>query len=214
MNPTAPQNTTTPPPPFQQQQATNPGIPWSTRVQTYGDYLAGVKSWWTDTPIEKLKRAEGRRLAIAYIGPEPVPLKAGPYKSPEQLAEEARVAKQALDREIARMDEIGRVVAAAKNPVAASQAEYAQRVLAFGNAPAVTPPSTVPKPLSVRAPIARTLETAAYQEDIAVAALREAIAKGAVLASIVKKASSNKNNLKKPTGSKSGSKKPLTIPKN
>ena len=206
--PTSPQSTqkpNAPQPTIQMQQAKDTRIPWSTRVQTYADYLRRTQP--------SLNPIYARNEAIALIGPDPatVPVKVVPVAKPSlRPDQEALLARQALNRETARLDEIGRSLAAAKNPAAASQAEYAQRVLAFGNAPAVTPPSTVPKPLSVRAPITRTLETVAYQEDIAVAALREAIAKGAVLASIVKKASSNKNKSKKPTGSKSTSKKPLT----
>ena len=197
---TTTQPTTPPPLPWQQQQAPNPGLPWSTRVQTYGDYLAGVKSWWTDTPEQKLKRANGRRLAIAYIGPEPVPVKAGPYKSPLQVAEEARLAQQARDRETARMDSIGRAAAAAKDPTGASNAAFAQQIAAFANAPALPPPA--PKPVDNK--------TADYLNNSAVAAFLQAIANGAVLASIVKKAPPKKNQPGKPKGTTIPGKKPIS----
>jgi hypothetical protein len=191
------------------QQARDPQTgSWSARVQAYTDYLLR-------TSINNSTYA--RNEAIAWIGPDPaaVTVKAAPVKTPLQVAEEARLAQQARDRETARLDEISRAMTAAKNPAAASAAEFAQQIAAFGNAPAPPPPPAIPKPtyakpIDVRDPITLTLETVAAREASAVAAVREAIANGAVLASIVAKVQPKKNQPKKTKGSKSGSKRPIT----
>lgn len=212
-SPTSTQKPNAPQPTIQMQQArdTRTGS-WSARVQTYTDHLQRTQPG--SNPIY------ARNEAIAWIGPDPaaVTVKAAPVKPPLQVAEEARLAQQARDRETARLDEISRAMTAAKNPAAASAAAFAQQVAAFGNAPAVPPPPaiskpTYAKPIDVRDPIARTLETVAAREASAVAALREAIANGAVLASIVAKVQPKKNQPKKTKGSKSGSKRPISKPK-
>lgn len=159
-----------PGPTIQMQQAQDTRIPWSTRVETYAKYLqmSRQRSNPGQNPIYL------RDEAIAYIGPDPatVPVIKGSYKSPAQLAEEARVAKQV--NELRRAFDAA--FEAAKDPAAAAAAAYAQRIVAFGNAPALPP---------------------------------QAIANGAVLASVVAKAPLKKNQPKKPNGNKFGSKKPL-----
>lgn len=193
--PTIPQKPGTSPPIIQMQQArdTRTGS-WSTRVQAYTDYLRRTQP--------SLNPIYARNEAIAWIGPDPatVPVKAAPVKPPLQVAEEARLAQQARDRETARQDSIGKAVAAAKDPTGASNAAFAQQIAAFGNAPAL--PAPVPKPVYNK--------TADYLNNSAVAAFLQAIANGAVLASIVKKAPLKKNQPKKPKGSKTGSKRPIS----